>query len=184
MLMSSTIDRAVDNSSATTARRKSNTGLQSKTRRSTDIVVRVSAKTVLLGAVGVGYGVLISHLHDRQQIAPVKIEGIKRESWIYLAFWGVVAVALGQIMPWLDGLWNSFSDDEENDVIEKQIKANDSKVGDGASFRPGSEVQSRRTARQPGVPEWYDAVRSIGAFVGIAFAIVSILTPIALWKRH
>lgn len=123
---------------------------------------RVSA----LGVVGVCYGVLISHLHDRQQIAPIKVEGIPRDSWGYLAFWGVVAVALGQLLPWVDKVWEG--DDDEEAVEEAYGTRTNGHKRSGSSGQEGGREQ-RRTWWAPG---WNDVVRSIGLFVGIAFAIV------------
>lgn len=139
-------------------------------------VVPVIGKNASLGVVGVCYGVLISHLHDRQQIAPVKVEGIPRDRWEYLAFWGVVAVALGQLLPWVDRLWNP----EEEDVLEDSYRT--------GSQRPGMHQRSRSYVQEDKerrglrwTPQWNDVVRSIGIFVGIAFAVVSSDRYLTTW---
>lgn len=126
-------------------------------------------KNIALGVVGVCYGILISHLHDKEQITPVKVKGIPHHSIGYLAGWGIVAVAFGQLMPWVDRYWASEDDDEDVAVSEK-YGAN-GKVG---HKRSSSFVNDNGRAENRGMwtPEWYDVVRSIGAFVGIAFAIV------------
>lgn len=105
--------------------------------------------TALFG-VGVLYGVLISQLHDRQEIAPVKVEGINHSAWHYLAFWGIAGVVLGQALPYFDTLWSAPLDSDIEDEEEEQ------------------QQQQRR---QRGNGGWNDVVRSIGAFVGVAFAI-------------
>ncbi|KAF2222183.1 insulin-induced protein-domain-containing protein [Elsinoe ampelina] len=110
-------------------------------------------RSVALGTMGVCYGVLIGHLHDRRNIAPVKVEGIRRQSWVYLAFWGVVAVALGGLLPLLDGVWEGEGEEVREDQVE------------------GKEQKREKPRRGGWAPEWNDVVRSIGAFVGIAFAI-------------
>lgn len=96
---------------------------------------------------------LVSHLHDRQELAPVKVEGIDRTAWPYYVFWGLAGVLLGEALPQLDALWNS---DEDEDIEE-------------------SEEDARRRnsgfSRKQGMVAWNDVVRSVGAFVGIAFAI-------------
>ncbi|TKA26360.1 hypothetical protein B0A50_05139 [Salinomyces thailandicus] len=109
-------------------------------------VLPLVGRTVALFSVGVLYGLLITHLHDRQEIAPVKVDNLDRQSWLYLAFWGVAGVALGETLPYLDQLWVS---DDDHDVDEADAE--------------------RRGSRRQG--DWLDVVRSIGAFVGIAFAI-------------
>lgn len=102
---------------------------------------------VLLGALrvlslfvfGVAYGVVVTHLHNshRFTVASVTIE-VDR----YYIQWGLAGVALGSLLPWLDG---------ELAVVEE-----------------GEEESSG------GRMAWDPVVRSIGAFVGIAYAIVSI----------
>jgi hypothetical protein len=105
-------------------------------------------RNLALFAIGVLYGLLISHLHDRQGIAPVKVDGIDRSAWNYLVFWGSAGVLLGQALPYFDTLW--MDDDED-------IEESDSRLG------------RRRIGR--GMGGWNDVLRSVGAFVGIAFAI-------------
>lgn len=108
--------------------------------------------TALFG-VGMLYGMLVSHLHDRQELAPVKVEGIDRTAWPYYVFWGLAGVLLGEALPQLDALWNA---DEDEDIEEREDDAR--RGGSGSS-------------RQQGMVAWNDVVRSVGAFVGIAFAI-------------
>jgi hypothetical protein len=92
-----------------------------------------------LFAFGVAYGVIVTHLHDRSPLSPVKAVGMAVEfdrwSTTYLVFWGLAGVGLGSLLPWLDG----------------------------------NEGGAARDAKR----DWNPAVRSIGAFVGIAYAIVS-----------
>ena len=121
---------------------------------------------------GICYGIMISHLHDKDQIAPVKVEGIPHHSWGYLACWSVVAVALGQLMPWVDRLWEGDDDNEE------AIQDDKFRNGNINHKRSSSSSVRQRESRGLWAPEWLDVVRCIGAFVGIAFAIVS--SPIHL----
>lgn len=113
-------------------------------------------KTLILGVAGVAYGALISHLHDRQNLAPVQVEGLDHASWYYLAFWGVVGITLGWLMPYVDGIWNGEDEDED------------------AEYRSSDNSKSTRDQRRRGwAPVWNDLVRTMGAVCGIAFAIVS-----------
>lgn len=112
----------------------------------------VGRVTALFG-VGMLYGILVSHLHDRQELAPVKVEGIDRTAWPYYVFWGLAGVLLGEALPQLDALWNA---DEDEDIEESE-----------------EDVRRRNSgpSRKQGMVAWNDVVRSVGAFVGIAFAI-------------
>ncbi|EFR01657.1 INSIG domain-containing protein [Nannizzia gypsea CBS 118893] len=103
----------------------------------------------LLFLFGVTFGVIIMHLHDSPQMAallplhiPVRVEAINfgLEWWHYLVFWGVAGVALGNLLPWFDLMWEDF-------MGEKPVQKGSSEAG------------------------WNPMVRSIGAFVGVAFAI-------------
>ncbi|KAK2834901.1 hypothetical protein FQN49_006802 [Arthroderma sp. PD_2] len=103
----------------------------------------------LLFIFGVIYGVIIMHLHDSPQMAsllplhiPVRVEAINFGLvwWHYLVFWGVVGVALGNLLPWFDVIW-------EDVMGGKPVKKGVTGAG------------------------WNPMVRSIGAFVGVAFAI-------------
>lgn len=117
----------------------------------------ILTKTLGLGVVGVAYGALISHLHDRQNLPPVQVEGLDHASPYYLAFWGLVGITLGWLMPYVDTIWNG--DDEEEENIDYRSQDNPKSTGDQ---RRGSWT-----------PVWNDLVRTMGAFCGIAYAIVS-----------
>ena len=130
-----------------------------------ETTLSVVPRTILLFIFGVAYGIIITHLHDDQRLAPVKIEGIQRYSWQYLGFWGIAGVALGGLLPWVDLLWEEDSGglgDEDTDGKKAMMSASD------AEERPVSRSGSGMAA------DWNPAVRSVGAFVGIAFAIVCV----------
>ncbi|KAF7194791.1 hypothetical protein HII31_03914 [Pseudocercospora fuligena] len=110
-------------------------------------------RVVALFSVGVLYGLLISHLHDRQRIAPVAVN-LDRSRWSYLATWGIVGVLLGEALPYADKLFWSDSESALDDEEETE-----------------EEVERRELRKARGADGWLDVVRSIGAFVGIAFAI-------------
>jgi hypothetical protein len=77
--------------------------------------------------------------------------GIDREGWRYLAFWGIASVVLGLVLPWIDqfGL-----EDNETQLVKGKVNA----------ALPAAGLNS---------VEWNDVVRSVGAFIGVAYAIVS-----------
>ncbi|KAK5134297.1 hypothetical protein LTR08_006726 [Meristemomyces frigidus] len=106
------------------------------------------SRILALGAVGVLYGLLISHLHDERELPPVKLENLNSDSWAYLFFWAAAGVVLGETLPWVDKTWAP----QDNDDIEEP-----------------EEEEEWRSSSGPGY--WADIVRFIGAFVGITFAI-------------
>lgn len=109
------------------------------------VILPQAVSSALLFGFGIVYGVITVHLHDNHWITPVKLENIHYyDSWQYLGSWGLAGIALGNVLPWLD----SWRESQEGD----QAKA-------------GSEDEQERT------PSWVTVARSIGAFVGIAFAM-------------
>ena len=105
---------------------------------------------VLLFGFGIVYGIITVHLHENHWITPVKLENIHYyESWQYLGFWGLAGVALGNVLPWLDDFFE--------DAVVDRSKAKES--------RRARDSEER-------TPSWVAVVRSVGAFVGVAFAMV------------
>lgn len=128
----------------------------------------LALRSVLLFSFGVAYGVIITHLHENQQLTPIQVEGIDRHSWRYMGFWGIAGVALGSLLPWFDILW-------EDALGKEMVKGNSNsvqRVTNSSSDSNGDERPSSRSGSGLGA-DWNPVVRSIGAFVGIAFAIVS-----------
>ncbi len=111
------------------------------------IIVGKLAALYLFGAV---YGLIVSHLHETRHLAAVHVEGVSRRSWLYLASWGLFGVVLGSLLPYVDLLWGSQRDDSY--VSTKEAEKSDSPISEQIN----------------------DVVRSVGAFIGIAFAIVSL----------
>lgn len=126
-------------------------------------------RVVLLFAFGLAYGEVITQLHNSGRVAPVQVNQIDRSSWSYLAFWGLTGVLLGESLPYLDTFWkNRSSSDsaiEDDDMSSEQ---------EGPSASQDAPVIQQEEQSRPET-DWNDIVRSIGAFVGIAFAIVSSL---------
>jgi hypothetical protein len=110
----------------------------------------IFGKLAALFLFGVVYGLIVSHLHDTRHLAAVHVQGVGRESWVYLASWGIAGVALGSLLPYVDLVWGGSS--AEQYIQEK-----------GLDESPESPISEQIN----------DVVRSVAAFIGIAFAIVS-----------
>ncbi|ESZ93660.1 hypothetical protein SBOR_5965 [Sclerotinia borealis F-4128] len=114
-------------------------------------------RSILLFGLGLLYGLLVRHLHDDRHLAPLQVESIIKPShdWRYLVFWGIAGVGLGSLLPLVDKLWEEKMRSPFGNYIgassEEAIDASDSQGILGG--------------------DWILAVRSVGAFVGIAFAI-------------
>ena len=132
-----------------------------------EYILPLGFRTILLFSFGVAYGVIVSHLHDHQQVAPVQLEGIEHSSWVYLMAWGVVGVLVGGLLPWIDVLWEEVSGRDKEDLTSKPQDSRPADVSEDQSPRAASRLGSGMGA------DWNPLVRSVGAFIGIAFAIVS-----------
>lgn len=124
-------------------------------------ILNLTLRIILLFCLGMGYGVLVTHLHNDRRLAPFQVEGIMKPSynWSYLVFWGVAGVGLGSLLPWVDTMWEeSASNPELTSEKERLSTVEDEDIGSSTSGLGA---------------DWNPVVRSIGAFVGIAFAIVS-----------
>jgi len=124
------------------------------------VIFSLGLRSMLLFCMGMLYGLLVRHLHDDRQLAPFQVEGIMKPSsdWRYLVFWGVAGVALGSLLPWIDTLWE--------DTFE-------SSKGLGSARERSVSPDSEEEESNNGVlgADWTPVVRSVGAFVGIAYAI-------------
>jgi hypothetical protein len=117
-------------------------------------------------------------------LAPVKVENLDRHSWSYLVFWGISGVALGSLLPWFDVLWDDTVGAEEKGTFAKGLK------GSPRTTRNVDERPPSRSGNESGVgADWTPIVRSVGAFIGIAFAIASSLlklhmTELLIWSQR
>lgn len=122
----------------------------------------LALQTVLLFGFGVAYGSIVTQLQETQKITPLPVPGVERNSVSYHAVWGLSGVLLGNALPLVDTLWRDKLRNESTDQPLQSQRARSSSDQNRASI-----VDSDLG------PIWYSAVRSIGAFVGIAFAVVS-----------
>lgn len=121
--------------------------------------VQIAARTAVLFVLGLGYGALVTRLHEQEQT--LTAEGLAESvgfNSTYLGAWGIAGVVLGSLLPWFDGVWEARfgdGDDEDEDNSAVTDENGPSKVVD-------TGLDSALV------------MRAIGAFVGIVFAIVSV----------
>ena len=142
------------------------------------IVLPTTTRLFALFAFGVAYGLVVSKLHENRNVTPVQVEGIKR-GFGYLTFWGMAGVGLGSLLPWVDWMWARNREAFAAGETEKRR----SRAQDSTANKESTEQERRRSQASPAWPEsripgtldtdWSLVVRSVGAFIGIAFAIVS-----------
>ena len=153
-------------------------GTSIHTTRATAIFI--TTRICALFAFGVAYGFVVSKLHENRQVTPVQVEGIKR-GWEYLAFWGIAGVGLGSLLPWVDWIWatdavDAVEDDTRGDHRARTRRNRVSSGKQGTQERKENSASNTQQSNQ--IPraldaDWSMVVRSIGVFIGIAFAIVS-----------
>jgi len=121
----------------------------------------------LLFLLGMGYGAMVTRLRaERHVFGDAMGQVVKTATaeaatgWTYLVVWGVSGVALGALLPWFDGVWQSAFGEVKN-------PSEDVRKGD-------AREQTRELGTNPNGTDWSVVVRSIGAFMGIVFAIVRI----------
>jgi hypothetical protein len=76
-------------------------------------------------------------------------------------FWGIAGVSLGSLLPWVDTL---FATDKMDTLVKTSVEEEDTVEGESSGIFGA---------------DWTPVVRSVGAFVGIAYAIVSSSHPIS-----
>ncbi|KKZ64667.1 hypothetical protein EMCG_09419 [[Emmonsia] crescens] len=157
----------------TSTRRYSTTTTRRHTLRS--FYLPLLLRSALLFIFGVAYGTIITHLHDNPRVTPIKIENIdviRRGSWVYMLFWGVAGVALGGLLPWFDVVWEELVGDGNGKEDRDGSGSGDVEVNRGRNGKLNGhgDLQSNGTTGTLAA-DWNQVVRSIGAFVGIAFAI-------------
>ncbi len=169
-------------------------------RLMTALLRHLVPRALLLSALGVLYGVMVARVLDRFLVPAPSLSGAPAATaggggggsssstiyhdWRYMAFWGTSGVVLGGLLPWFDGVWEGAfgrrrRDDGggvDGDAAAAATVTDGVSVGVGAAGGVcGGAGGVDEEAAVPG-PGWSLAVRGIGAFAGIAFAIVSFLS--------
>ncbi|KAI1432298.1 hypothetical protein GGR50DRAFT_616432 [Xylaria sp. CBS 124048] len=112
-------------------------------------------RALLLAGLGVIYGIGVATVRESRPAAGSFTMGhiisTSGYDWGYMTFWGASGLIMGCLLPWVDNLWErSFGKQISGDMVETEGDANN-------SGRPKTD--------------WTLAVRGIGIFIGIAYAI-------------
>lgn len=107
----------------------------------------MTSKLAALYLFGTTYGLIVSQLHETRQLAAVHVEAVDRTSRFYLPSWGLFGLFLGSLLPYVDLLWDSRASESDRQGKE--------------AVKPESPISEQIN----------DVVRSVAAFVGVAFAI-------------
>ncbi len=97
----------------------------------------------------------------------MQLEGIEQSSWVYLMAWGGVGTLVGGLLPYIDVLWEEVWGMDKEVFASKSQDLMPAEVSEDQDSRPASRSGSGLGA------DWNPVVRSVGVFIGIAFAIVS-----------
>jgi hypothetical protein len=108
-------------------------------------------RNVLLFAFGIAYGMIITQLQKTDPLRAVGVDTIQLHPWYFFAPWGLSGVLLGNALPWVDATLRSS---------EAPVQS-----------RPNRSLSDPTRKDQDAATEWSQAIRGIGAFVGIAFAV-------------
>jgi len=137
----------------------------------TKTIQGILLRAVALFVIGVAYGIFVTQLQDKQVVVPVKVEGVNTDSIWYLPLWGASGVVLGNALPSLDRLYGTKAV-KHRDMINQQPQRNNEKTSQDQATAGDNVENNTRTGLGA---EWNPIVRSIGAFVGVAYAIVSLV---------
>ncbi|KAI1131509.1 insulin-induced protein-domain-containing protein [Nemania abortiva] len=111
-------------------------------------------RALLLSGLGVLYGIGVATVRSSRSAEAFRMEHMITASgygWGYMVFWGASGLSLGCLLPYVDSIWErSFEDDSNGDAVETE--------GDATK-------NLRRNT------DWALAVRGMGIFIGIAYAI-------------
>lgn len=120
-------------------------------------VFYMGLRSLLLFSLGILYGLMIVSFQDRHRLGRSQLDELSRPTAShvqFVAFWGITGIALGALLPWFDGVWENVfgQEDEFESATEHAISSEEEEEADQAT-------------------DWGLAIRGIGAFVGIVYAI-------------
>ena len=122
-------------------------------------------RAVLLFTLGMGFGLLVTTLSDGRRHQVPEAGGLMHPGfdWRYLVFWGAIGVVLGGLLPWFDSIYD--------DAFSGASKAK-AEIDPVVAIQMLKLEQDRKEEKHS--TDWALVIRGVGAFVGIAFAIVSV----------
>lgn len=134
-------------------------------RRTKPGFLQIIFRSLVLFVFGIAYGLIITHLHRSQNMSRVRLPGVEGHFQYQLLAWGLSGVLLGSALPWVDQKWAEA-------YGAREVKENDVRSSKGSAWPTSKLSSSFLDFGSEHSGDWYSAVRSIGAFVGIAFAVV------------
>lgn len=108
-------------------------------------------RNTLLFAFGLAYGKIITQLQRPDPLRTVGVKNLNSHPWYFFAAWGLSGILLGNVLPWVDASLHSS--------------------GPPVRSRPNRSLSDPTRKDQDAATEWSQAIRGVGAFVGIAFAV-------------
>lgn len=124
----------------------------------------------LLFVSGAAYGFLVASLHDSGRVVPVNLD-LDRYRPFYITIWGLAGVGMGTLLPWIDDIYEEYMFESAAAEEQERLKRNGgiSPSHDYIGSRTNDLYKQKETTE----PSWNPMVRSVGTFIGIAYAIVS-----------
>ncbi|KAK4461910.1 insulin-induced protein-domain-containing protein [Cladorrhinum samala] len=126
-----------------------------------DSTSSVILRSAVLFTLGVGFGVLVTHLPSQQSAGPASASA----SALSLPFWGTSALVLGLLLPKFDTYFSSAGGSSPR-------KAGDAERPTTTTTTTTTTMSTTTAATATTTTtDWPLLVRSVGAFIGIMFAI-------------
>lgn len=142
-------------------------------------VLQIAWRVALLFFCGTCYGLMVFHLQsERPGVSSinggggmhVQVRNGSGYGWKYIAFWGMAGVGLGSLLPWVDGIWEDVCAGHDPEEAVKEEGFDDETSAQMVEVLASTAAAARNN--DAGLrADWIPVVRSIGVFVGIAFAI-------------
>jgi len=134
-----------------------------KTARSYALMM---VRMFLLFLSGAAYGFLVASLHDSGRVVPIHLN-LDRHKPYYLTIWGIAGIVMGSLLPWIDSLYGEWLYEISAEEEQAKLRSN----GGINGYTSDSKRNEYKDETTNTGSSWNPMVRSVGSFVGIAYAI-------------